>query len=173
MFTGGGRVAAGDRLVLAPAQARSASETHATLAVSRHGFGDLRLRAVVRTVRQLRAGRPNPWEVAWVLWSYTSPRSFYYVALKPNGWEVGKEDPAYPGNQRFLATGERGFPVGAEHRVDLEQSGARLRVAAGGELLVDLVDDERPLPGGAIGLYCEDAEVEIVAVEHLRGRPSS
>lgn len=164
VFTGGGHIsadAAGGVLVLAPEAAREPAETHAALAVSRRRFGDLQLDATARTVRQLRAGEPNPWEVAWLLWAYTSNTSFYYLALKPNGWELGKEDPAYPGAQRFLATGERPFALGVDHRFAVRHQGNRLRVAADGEALVDLVDEERPLAGGAVGLYCEDAEIMV------------
>lgn len=59
---------------------------------------------------------PNPWEVGWLLWCFSpdpthpydpSPTSnsnfrFYALALKPNGWEVSKQDPSYKGGQRFL-----------------------------------------------------------------------
>ena len=39
------------------------------------------------------------------MWDYTDNNHFSYLALKTNGWELGKRDPAYPGGQRFLATG--------------------------------------------------------------------
>lgn len=59
---------------------------------------------------------PNPWEVGWLLWCFSpdpthpydpSPTSnsnfrFYALCLKPNGWEVSKQDPSYKGGQRFL-----------------------------------------------------------------------
>ena len=72
--------------------------------------------------------KPNPWEVGWLLWCFSpdpthpydpSPTSnsnfrFYALCLKPNGWEVSKQDPAYPGGQRFLKsnadTDPRKFP---------------------------------------------------------------
>lgn len=60
--------------------------------------------------------KPNPWEVGWLLWCFSpdpthpydpSPTSnsnfrFYALVLKPNGWEVSKQDPSYKGGQRFL-----------------------------------------------------------------------
>lgn len=60
--------------------------------------------------------KPNPWEVGWLLWCFSpdpthpydpSPTSnsnfrFYALTLKPNGWEVSKQDPSYKGGQRFL-----------------------------------------------------------------------
>lgn len=71
---------------------------------------------------------PNPWEVGWLLWCFSpdpthpydpSPTSnsnfrFYALCLKPNGWEVSKQDPSYKGGQRFLKsntdTDPRKFP---------------------------------------------------------------
>ena len=71
---------------------------------------------------------PNPWEVGWLLWCFSpdpthpydpSPTSnsnfrFYALCLKPNGWEVSKQDPSYKGGQRFLKsnadTDPRTFP---------------------------------------------------------------
>src|SRR3989442_2904189 len=76
------------------------SDTHAALVTSLRTFGNLDLILRMRTLRQLRWPGPNPWEVAWVLWHYTDSTHFYYLILKPNGWELGKEDPAYPDNQR-------------------------------------------------------------------------
>lgn len=72
--------------------------------------------------------KPNPWEVGWLLWCFSpdpthpydpSPTSnsnfrFYALCLKANGWEISKQDPAYPGGQRFLKsnadTDQRKFP---------------------------------------------------------------
>ena len=68
-------------------------------------FTDIDMTTTLGTVRQVRNGPANPWEVAWLLWHYTDDQHFYSIVLKPNGWELGKEDPAYPGAQRFLATG--------------------------------------------------------------------
>ena len=64
--------------------------------------------------------RPNPWEVGWLLWCFSpdpthpydpSPTSnsnfrFYALTLKPNGWEVSKQDPSYKGGQRFLKSND-------------------------------------------------------------------
>jgi hypothetical protein len=133
-------------------------ETHAALVRSVRTLGDLEVRVHVRTDRQLRTGSlPNPWEVAWLLWHYTDNTHFYYVILKPNGWELGKEDPAYPGAQRFLATGERQFPIGEVYDIRIRQVDNRIAVWVDGSELVTFVDQERPYTGGALGLYTEDA----------------
>lgn len=67
---------------------------------------------------------PNPWEVGWLLWCFSpdpthpydpSPTSnsnfrFYALTLKPNGWEVSKQDPSYKGGQRFLKSNDEKDP---------------------------------------------------------------
>lgn len=67
---------------------------------------------------------PNPWEVGWLLWCFSpdpthpydpSPTSnsnfrFYALVLKPNGWEVSKQDPSYKGGQRFLKSNDAKDP---------------------------------------------------------------
>lgn len=83
---------------------------------------------------------PNPWEVGWLLWCFSpdpthpydpSPTSnsnfrFYALCLKPNGWEVSKQDPSYKGGQRFLKsnadTDPRRFPP---HNTESTPSDAR------------------------------------------------
>ncbi|MGA5818155.1 calcium-binding protein [Kitasatospora sp. NPDC094028] len=147
-------------LSLSPAPARAPEETHAGLIVSTRQYQDLTLRATLRTLAQLRTPAPNPWEVAWLVWAYTDPDHFYYVILKPNGWELGKRDPAYPGGQRFLATGDQPFPVGHPTDVQVAQHGAHLDVTTGGRPLVGYDDRERPYLTGSIGAYTEDAHVE-------------
>ena len=84
--------------------------------------------------------KPNPWEVGWLLWCFSpdpthpydpSPISnsnfrFYALCLKPNGWEVSKQDPSYKGGQRFLKSNTdadpRKFPPHntAEHNTPIE-----------------------------------------------------
>ena len=163
-FNGYGRtqVRVLDRRVLSerPKPSTRPTETHASLVTSRIVPHDVQLSASVRTVRQLRTGsRPNAWEVGWVLWHYTDNHHFYYVALKPNGWEIGKEDPAYPGYQRFLATGTKRFAVGVWHTVTIRQVGNVIQVWADGVALTTFRDLQRPYLYGRVGLYNEDAEV--------------
>lgn len=159
VFNGHGEIRGGNsEVVLAPAAADRPSETFAGLVVSAASYGDFRLRVRVRTDQQLREPRPNPWEVGWVLWHYTDPKQFYYMILKPSGWELGKEDPAYPGAQRFLAGGRANFPVGHWYEVEVQQMGASITVWANGKRLVDFTDRERPYRHGQLGLYSEDSE---------------
>lgn len=170
VYTGYGSIApaavgAADVLQLAPRAAAGAGETHAALVTSHRSFGDLDLTVRLRTQAQLRDRSPNPWEVGWVLWHYGDDVHFYSVLLKPTGWELGKEDPAYPGNQRFLATGSAPvFPVGPWHTVRVRQVGAAITVWVDGALLTSFTDRERPYLSGDVGLYDEDARVQFDAV---------
>ena len=93
------------------------------------------------------------------LWGYQDNLHFYYLVLKPTGWELGKEDPAYPGAQRFLATGPGDYPVGRWHTVRVRQVGNEITAWANGALLTRIRDVERPYLSGRLGLYNEDAEV--------------
>jgi hypothetical protein len=145
---------------LAPKASTQPGETHAALVASKAQFGDLDLTLRMQTVRQLRTGSaPNPWETAWALWNYTDNTHFTYLVLKPNGWELGKEDPAYPGAQRFLATGSDPFPVGSWYQVHVHQVANTISVSVDGKLLTTFVDNERPYTSGAVALYTEDADV--------------
>jgi hypothetical protein len=147
-------------LTIAPQAARLPEETHAGLIVSTAGYGDMVFSARMRAVAQLRTPKPNPWEVPWLVWAYTDPEHFYYVTLKPNGWELGKRDPAYPGGQRFLATGPARFPVGRWYHVLVTQRGTVFSVQVGGRELASYADTERPYDRGSVGVYTEDARGE-------------
>ncbi|WP_354642674.1 family 16 glycoside hydrolase [Kitasatospora camelliae] len=161
VFDGGGFTGERDGvLVLEPARSQRPDETHASLVVSTASYGDLRYRVQTRTTEQLRRPAPNSWEVAWVLWHFTDTQHFYYLTLKPTGWELGKEDPAYPGSQRFLATGPPSYPVGPWYAVDIRQTGATASVIVDGRHLVDFTDTERPYLQGGVGAYTEDAHTE-------------
>lgn len=148
------------RLTLAPAQPTSAADTHAALVLSRRSWRDLTVTVRLRTNSQFRQPRPRPWEVGWLVWHYTSDRRFYYIALKPNGWELGKEDPAYPGNQRFLATSRRpAFPPGRWFTIRVQQRGNAIAVDVNGHRLVRCTDRHNPYRAGHVGLYSEEASV--------------
>jgi len=149
-------------LFISPAASNAPGETHSALVLSRESFsGQLLFEGSVCTLEQLRAGGDaNPWETAWVVWNYEDNDHFYYLALKTNGWELGKRDPAYEGGQRFLATGDDVvFDVGAWTRFSIEQDGAVIRVCADGTELARFEDLERPYLQGRVGIYSEDATV--------------
>jgi hypothetical protein len=146
------------RITLAPARPASPADTHAALALSQRRWGDVTAEIRVRTSKQLRWPHPNPWEVGWILWHYLSNQHFYYIALKPNGWELGKKEPGYPGNQRFLATGAYpAFPVGRWYTVTVQQRRDEITVTADGHRLTRFTDSKNPYQWGRVGLYTEDA----------------
>ncbi|MBV9041124.1 MAG: DUF1080 domain-containing protein [Acidimicrobiia bacterium] len=151
----------GNVLTLSPAASASPSETHAALVRSASTFGDTDLTVDMRTVQQLRSGSAaNPWETGWVLWHYGDNTHFYYFIPKPNGWELGKEDPAYPGAQRFLAAGSSpSYAVGPWNTVRVRQVGNSITVWVNGSQIVSFTDNERPYSSGSLGLYTEDAHV--------------
>ena len=142
----------------------AASETHASMVLGPNFSGALDFAMNVNTVAQLRKNTaPNPWEVAWVVWNYTDDAHFYYFVPKPNGWELGKEDPAYPGAQRFLASGSSVvFPTGKYYNVRITQTASNvITVYVDGNLITTFTDAERPYAGGRIGFYNEDAQVRV------------
>jgi hypothetical protein len=165
-FTGYGKIAVIDvggdpALSLTPHRATAPDLTHASLVVSNQRFGDLEIAVTTQTRGQLREGsEPNPWEVGWLVWDYRDDDHFYYLIAKPNGWELGKRDPAYPGGQRFLATGSNvRFPVRDEIELRVRRIDDTIDVWVDDIHLVEFIDDERPYLGGRIGLYSEDASV--------------
>lgn len=153
------------QLQLSPAAALTSAQTHASLVTTVRTFSDFDATVSMRTVAQLRASAPQPWEAAWFLWHVADDRHFYYLILKPNGWELGKEDPAYPDAQRFLATGSRpAFPVGSVNRVHVSQRGARIAISVNGAALTAFTDLERPYTTGSLGLYCEDSVAQFGSI---------
>lgn len=153
----------GQALFLEPKHSTVLYETHADLVTTNDSFTDATISLDMKTVSQTSA-YPNAWEAGWVLWDYQSNTEFYYFVLKPNGWELGKEDPNYPGAQRFLATGSSPtFAIGSEHHVEISQThdatSTTLSVTVDGTLLTTFTDSEAPYTTGKVGLYTEDARV--------------
>ena len=149
-------------ITTAPSTTRSRRATHAALVVSRGHYADFVATLRVQTVRQLRrgvAGRPNPWEVGWVVWHYTSEHAFYALTLEPTGWLLSKQDPAYPGGERFLASGQTPrFRVGLPHQVGIVQIGDQITVSADDHLLTRFTDTRQAYLRGSFGAYSEDSD---------------
>lgn len=158
-----------DRVRLGPRVAADHDVTHGALAVDATAPADVRMTGTVTTVEQLREGTPNPWEVGWMLWRYTDPDHFYALAVKPNGWELSKQDPAYPGKQRFLASGDTPVhPTGRGYRVEIVAVGPTMTVRVDDTVLATVTDGERPYLTGGVGLYTEDAVVDFTRVRTER-----
>lgn len=148
----------------APVPATHSAETHATLITSTSSVdGDFTYEGTVATTKQLRTQpAPNAWETAWVVWNYIDNDHFYYFIPKENGWELGKRDPAYPGGQRFLATGSQPvFSLDKLKQFKIAKLGNTVSVTLDGTEITTFTDAERPYTTGAIGVYTEDAAVRI------------
>lgn len=171
LYTGYGKVVGTDQQVLLePRSAPSSDVTHGSLVHTTETYQDPDFEITMRTEEQVRDGPPNVWEVGWVLWNFQDTDHFYAVALKPNGWEISKQDPNYPGSQRFIATGsDRTFPLDKDYRVKVEHDWPRMTVSVDGQELATVIDEESPYRGGAIGLYTEDARVRFQDLEILDG----
>lgn len=142
-----------------PATATKPSESHASLVLGPSTAGDVSVQADLNTNKQLRRKNPNPWEVGWLVWNFTDNVHFYYFIPKPNGWELGKADPAYPGAQRFLATGSLPkFPIGQWYRVRAVQTGGTIQIFVNDALITTFTDTESPYWSGRVGLYTEDSK---------------
>lgn len=169
-FDGYGCVAVGGAgrqasLEMGPKAAQKDYMTHAPLVLGPRYGSRLVMHTRFETTAQLRNGTPNPWEVGWVIWQYTDDQRFYYFIPKPNGWEVGKRDPAYPGGQRFLSSGsEQTFPIGRTYGVTIVQVDEAIAVFVDGHEIVRLRDQESPYRQGRIGIYAEDANVKVHSV---------
>jgi GH18 family chitinase len=153
----------------APAVSTAAALTHSALVLGPAFAAPITFSVNVYTNSQLRQNSaPNPWEVGWVIWDYADNNHFYSFMLQPNGWELNKEDPAYPGNQRFLASGTSPvFPIGAWYIVKIVQTQNVITVYVNGELITTFTDTQTPYTTGSIGLYDEDSDVrfENIAVD--------
>src|ERR1043166_91503 len=154
----------GKQLQLSPQIATSPGETHAGLVLSTASqSGTFSFAGQAETLKQLRTGSaPNPWEVAWFFWAYTDDTHFYAFTLQTNGWVLSKEDPLYPGNQRFLDSGTYPFvSLGVPYtfRVDVNGPAHTMNVYIKGALVSSFTDAETPYESGKIGLYCEDSTV--------------
>ncbi|TJZ58923.1 DUF1080 domain-containing protein [Streptomyces piniterrae] len=156
-------------IVLAPRPARRPDVTHAALVLSTATYGDLTYRLRMRTAKQLRTPTPNLWEAGWVVWHATGHTRFYYLILKPHGWELGKVDPSCPEKQCFLATHRGSYDIHSWHHVQVQQRGATMTLHVDDEPLVTYTDRRNPYTRGSVGLYTEDAVVEFKDIT-VRGR---
>ena len=150
------------RLDLSSTPPGAPAQTASSLVVSRLAWRDLNLSLEATTQSQLRQPAPNPWEVAWVFFRYGDLAHYYWLALKPDGWELGKKgggptDGSAP--QIFLETGSQPvFPIGHRYHVQISMVTGTISVTVNGLPLLTYTDPS-PLPSGAIGFYEEDSRV--------------
>ncbi len=155
-------------ILLKPDSAASASETHAALVKSEYELKDFTLELTAITKKQLRAGsEPNPWEVFWIFFNYIptddGKKQTNYFLLKPNGYELGRASDEL--EQVFLATGtDMQLEIGEEYIYKIYKSGNHIEINING---IEIINGDYDLYNvyGSIGLYCEDAEVEVSSVD--------
>ena len=143
----------------------STTTTQASMVSSVACMGDLDITFTVRTGKQLLPA-PEPYQTAWVCWHLADNSHFYYFTLKTNGWEFGKEDPAYRGMQRFIDSGDNPKAAinGPFVKIRVQQHGNHIAIDVG-PFHREWDDGERPYLTGHLGLYNEDAEVEFSSVK--------
>jgi hypothetical protein len=134
----------------------------------------------LKTVSQL-SKNPKNWNVAWFIWNYSNPNSFYTIVLKTAGWELDKEY-AVNGTQTacFLATGSKDkFPIGVTYNLQVTDSNAggvhtiSVTVSGGSygtpKTLATVTDNGAcggpPYPSGNIALYTEAASANFTNVQ--------
>lgn len=164
VFAGYGTVTyTGSALYLAPQTVSSPELTSAALVVSQQATAATCINVESRftTEAQLRTGSsPNPWETAWLVWDYVDNDHFTYLAVKPNGWEIGRRDPSYPGGQRFIATGESVLtPIGQARTAKIQRNGTTSTLALDGLTVVSFEMPNAAERRGKVGMYTEDAAV--------------
>lgn len=149
--------------ILNPEPVADPLSTNAALIVSQASFSgtNLKVESSWTTTAQTRVNSPpNPWEVGWLVWDYLDPEHFTYLVLKPNGWEIGRRDPAYPGGQRFIATGETLLtPVGQARTAVVKRTGTNSHIIVDGVPLATFQVQEGET-SGAVGMYVEDGTVQ-------------
>lgn len=150
-----------------PEVSTSSDVSHSCLITRNGTMNNLDVTAWVDNLQQLRQNSPpNPWEVGWILWHYTDNTHFYSFALQTNGWVLAKEDPSYPGNQDFLASGSTpAATIGTPYYVEVIQStGGAITVKVNGSTVVNYTDSMCPYTSGLYGLYCEDSYVHYYGI---------
>jgi hypothetical protein len=177
-FAGFGSVASsGSAITLTPASPTGQYDTHSGLVTTTASYNasstPITINATVVNNNQLRQSfPPNPWEVGWTVWNFTNNTSFYYFSLKSNGWELGQANPAYPGAQRFLATGSTpSSTIGVPYNIKVVQTGNNIVVSINNVVVTNFTDTVAPYYSGKVGLYTEDASVSFSNVSVDNGGP--
>lgn len=170
-----------DGILMTPKLATASSETHAALLLSQktltQPLQNFKATITFSNIAQLRTGStPNAWEVFWVFFNYThdgnGKKKTNYALVKPNGIEIGKAFDEV-GQEFLLTNATPTLPIGTTTTLTITKSGTHVTILLDGVLAADYESLAPPkdiydVPG-AIGLYCEDAQVRVseVVVEVL------
>lgn len=156
-------------IILEPKVATAPSITHAGLTLANLPMTkNFRLSVTASTTEQLRLNSPpNPWEVFWIFFNYTTDengkKKSNYFLLKPNGVELGT---AYDElGQTFLQTAPTtASALGVGNKFDIEKNDNRVVVYVNGQKVIDFAGAVFDA-AGSIGLYTEDARVHVTNVQ--------
>ncbi|MBS1958611.1 MAG: hypothetical protein JST80_03985 [Bdellovibrionales bacterium] len=163
---------------LSPKAAKRLSETHSALALSteteRHPVKDFTIEFKYRVRAQLRipASEIQPWETLWLFFNYRPDGEFKktnYLILKTNGIEVGKAWGEI--DQKFVHTADEPKLIDPSEwhtfRVTKQDGHLSVQIDRGPVRQIN-VDTNRELytEPGAIGLYTEDADVQIEDIRY-------
>jgi hypothetical protein len=171
-YEGFGQINFNNGINLQPRSVASAApeQTHSALALSNELYKNFALKIKYKNVSTLRKPASNSWEVFWLMFNYRSDQDHKktnYFIFKPNGIELGK---AYGKvDQQFLSTDE--FPkseIGKEYELSLFKQGQNVQVFINGKSALDFKGDSKNSlfdENGHIGLYTEDAQVQISKLE--------
>lgn len=173
-YDGYGRVEVGDNAVrLAPKSATAREITHAALVIARESelrpLRDFRVSFRYRVRRALRqpSSEANPWETLWLFFNYrgeAASKETNYLILKSNGLEVGKAWGQTAQSFLHTAAQPRALQPRQWQHLEIERRGSRLSVRLNhGKAETIAFHPKRALYGhpGSIGLYTEDADVEV------------
>lgn len=140
------------------------SETHSALVTSGSKLADPTISLTTNTLSQLRTGSaPNPWEVGWVFFRFRDLSHYYWFALKPNGFELGKKQGSLA--QEFLVTGSSPtLTIGTPSTIKIVVSGSLIRVWVNGASVLSYTDPHPLSKPGSVGLYEEDSHVRFTSV---------
>jgi hypothetical protein len=152
---------------LSPKASTSVSETHAALVESIDNFCNFTMKVDMNTAKQLRLySPPNTWEVGWLFFRYTDTFHYYWLAVKPNGIELGKKDCSTCTNpvdgQKFLVTKSTPkLTMNTWNKVTVDMVGNHIKVYWNGNLVIDYIDRTMSpkLASGSVAMYSEDAYV--------------
>ncbi|MFA7359965.1 MAG: hypothetical protein WC139_02905 [Candidatus Kapaibacterium sp.] len=173
-YDGFGKITIKDEfIILKPKVSTAENETHAALVTTIERAKDFTLEIDAITKYQLRENTPpNAWEVFWIFFNYNptddGKKKTNYFLLKPNGYELGTAWDEV--EQGFSDTGDTmNLSLGEEYKYVITKAGRNLRISVNDIVLIDKEFDADKLydETGCIGLYSEDAEVEIKRVEFV------
>jgi hypothetical protein len=141
--------------------------THAGLVLTTpHDYKNFHLSLDLKTREQLRTlSPPNTWETAWIMFDYLDDWHHYYLIPKPNGIELGKKDNDIHLEKQIdlISFDDPKSSIGSWQHIDLFVEENHIVAFVNSSKVLDYVDtsmnNNKFGRGGAIGLYCEDAEV--------------